>query len=67
METASEILRRNSIEINLGDHRPPEEIVQALGLTALQPEQPVVEIDIEQRPVERVHRIERRESRPYFA
>lgn len=71
MEKASELLRRNGIEINFGDHRTPEEIVQALGLAALQPEESIHlvanETDVEQKPVERAHRIERRESRPYFA
>jgi hypothetical protein len=35
METARETLKRNNVEIDLGDHRSAEEIVAALGLTAV--------------------------------
>lgn len=67
METPREILRQNNVEISLEDHRPLEEIVRALGLVAAQPEvQTPTERDMHV-PVERAHRIERRESRPYFA
>ncbi len=66
METPSEILRKHGVEIDAGDHRTPAEIVRALGMQAM-PESVAPPSAEAHWPVARADRIERSESRPYFA
>jgi hypothetical protein len=60
MNKAQEILRQNGVEIDLGDHRPAEEIVIALGLTAALTEAASSQVVIENTTEEMKLR------RPYF-
>jgi len=64
MNEAREILRQHTVEIDVTDHREPEKIVAALGLQAITSAEPQ---PIPANLPAREDRIERRESRPYFA
>ena len=59
--SAREMLRQHGVEIALDDCRPLEEIVRALGLAAARGG------ELELASTAKADRIERGESRPYFA
>jgi len=65
MESASELLRRHGVEIDLGDHRTADEIAIALGLrAAIASEMNITGSD----PVDLVSVMKKREKgNPYLA
>jgi hypothetical protein len=60
MNEARETLKKYNVEIDVTDHRSPEEIVKALGLTAVSTETNLPSVDIQDTIEDKIAR------RPYF-
>jgi len=60
MNEAGETLRKYNVEIDVTDHRSPEEIVKALGLKALSIETNLPPVDVQDTIEDKMAR------RPYF-